>query len=272
MFWPGSDVAIGGSYPTYWRQFQDEMPAADRTSQVIEWLRLPDETRPSLLTLYFSDIDSVGHTYGPDAPEVDWAAARLDVEIARLVSTVSSLGLDSRVHWIVVSDHGMAALSGERTIVLDDFLDPARMEIVDLGPWVTFNPVGLSVDEAYAALANRHPRLRVYRSTDLPARFGLAGHPRLATLVGLADEGWTITTRDRLARRDPDRPWGGAHGYDPAYKSMHGVVVAAGSRLRDGWRAPSIENVHLYELMCRILGLAPAPNDGDPARVAAWFR
>ena len=48
MFWPGSDVAIAGRYPTYWRRFQHTLPPADRTNQVLAWLRLPEDERPRL--------------------------------------------------------------------------------------------------------------------------------------------------------------------------------------------------------------------------------
>jgi hypothetical protein len=273
MFWPGSDVAIGGRYPTYWRQFVDELPARERTAQVIDWLRLPDHARPSLLTLYYSDLDTAGHEFGPDAPEVANAATAVDAELARLRAAVDELDLEDRVHWLIVSDHGMAALSAERQIVLDDFLDPAALQIVDIGSWLTFNPISLSVDAAYAALAGRHPRLRVYRSEQLPARYGIGGHRRLAKIVALADEGWVVTTRERLAGRAADeQPWGGAHGFDSDYRAMHGLLVAAGPRLREGLRVPSVENVHLYALMCEVLRLQPASNDGDVTAVRPWLR
>jgi predicted AlkP superfamily pyrophosphatase or phosphodiesterase len=272
MFWPGSDVPIGGLYPSYWRQFVDELPARERTAQVIDWLRLPDPQRPSLLTVYYSDLDTAGHDFGPDAPEVASAAAVVDAELARLIDAVDEMDLERRVHWLIVSDHGMAALSGDRQVVLDDYLDPAALQIVDIGSWLTFNPIRLSVDAAYEALADRHPRLRVYRSEQLPARYGIGGHPRLAKIVALADEGWVVTTRERLATRAADRPWGGAHGFDPSYRSMHGLLIANGPRLREGLRVPTVENVHLYALMCEVLGLQPAPNDGDVAIVRSWLR
>jgi predicted AlkP superfamily pyrophosphatase or phosphodiesterase len=272
MFWPGSDVPIGGLYPTYWRQFVDELPARERTTQVIDWLRLPEPQRPSLLTLYYSDLDTAGHEFGPDAPEVAAAVAVVDAELARLIDAVDEMHLERRVHWLIVSDHGMAALSGQRQIVLDDYLDPAALQIVDIGSWLTFNPIGLSVDAAYEALADRHPRLRVYRSEQLPARYGIGGHPRLAKIVALADEGWTVTTRERLAKRADERPWGGAHGFDPSYRSMHGLLIASGPRFREGLRVPTVENVHLYALMCEVLGLQPAPNDGDISVVRTWWR
>jgi hypothetical protein len=114
--------------------------------------------------------------------------------------------------------------------------------------------------------------LRVFHSQDLPARYGLARHPRLAKVVGLADDGWVVTTRARLAAREPDRPWGGAHGFDPSFPSMHGLFIAAGPRFKEGMVVPEVENLHLYTLMCQILNIQPAPNDGDPAVARTWLR
>ena len=272
MFWPGSDVAIGGHFPTYWRQFEDTLPPARRTDQVLEWLRLPEAERPSILTVYFSDLDTAGHDFGPGSTEVRAAAARVDDELGRLVAGVEVLGLQARVHWVVVSDHGMAQLSRERVIVLDDLVDVSAVDVIETGSMLTLNPKGGDAGQLYASLRGRHPRLRVFSAADLPSRYGLAGHPRLPAIVGLADEGWTVMTRERLASRDPQRPWGGAHGFDPAFQSMHGLFVAAGPRLQRGARVPAFENVSVYALMCEILQLTPAPNDGDPALVRSWLR
>jgi predicted AlkP superfamily pyrophosphatase or phosphodiesterase len=272
MFWPGSDVAIGGHFPTYWRQFEDALPPAQRTDQVLEWLRLPEAERPSVLTVYYSDLDTAGHDAGPGSPAVRIAAARVDHELGRLARGVEELGLQPRVHWIVVSDHGMAQLAGDRVIVLDDLIDVAAVDVLETGSMLTLNPKGGAVAGVEAALRGRHPHLRVFRSSDLPPAYGLAGHPRVPAIVGLADEGWTVMTRERLAARNPQRVWGGAHGFDPAFKSMQGLFVAAGPRLRSGERVPAFENVHVYELMCELLGISPAPNDGDPTLARGWLR
>jgi hypothetical protein len=44
---------------------------------------------------------------------------------------------------------------------------------------------------------------------------------------------------------------------------MHGLFVAVGPGVRRGVVVPEVENIHIYELMCRMLGLKPAKNDGD---------
>ena len=272
MFWPGSDVAIGGAYPTYWRRFEHTLPPGERTDQVLAWLRLPDAERPRLITLYYSDVDTAGHDEGPDSQAVREATARLDHELGRLVDGAEAMGLAARVHWIIVSDHGMAPLSADRLIVLDDYVDLETVQTVDMGPWLTLNPVGVSAETTYAALHGKHPHLRVFRSAELPEHYALAGHPRLPAIVALADEGWYVVTRERLADRDASRSWGGAHGFDPASPSMRGLFVAAGPRFRQGLTIPPVENIHVYELMCALLGLTPAPNDGDLAVMRPWLR
>jgi predicted AlkP superfamily pyrophosphatase or phosphodiesterase len=267
MFWPGSETAIDGRQATFWTPFDDDMPHAARVERVLSWLKLPDGRRPSFLTLYYSDVDSAGHAAGPDSAAVRDAVLAVDRSIGHLVSGVESIGLDDRVHYVLVSDHGMAALSRDRMIVLDDFIDVSQMDVVDWAPVLGLSPKDGDVETLYAALKDRHPNLHVYRRDEIPKEYGIAGHPRLPAVVGIADEGWYITSRREVARwGQPDRNApGGTHGYDARAKSMQGLFVAAGPRFRSGVVVKPFENIHIYELMCAVLGLTPARNDGDPA-------
>jgi predicted AlkP superfamily pyrophosphatase or phosphodiesterase len=267
MFWPGSEAVIGGHQATYWRKFDNDLPNADRVNQVLEWLKLPEGKRPSFLTLYFSDLDNAGHSFGPDSNEVREAAMRVDRSIGDLVAGVQAAGLADRVHYVIVSDHGMSALSPDRRIVLDDYLDTTTADVVDWSPVLALSPKDGDVEKLYAALKDKHPALEVYRSRELPEIYGLAGHPRLPAVVGIADDGWQITSRNEINRwQEPDRRApGGAHGYDVRDKSMQGLFIASGPRIRHGLRFAAFENIHLYHFMCAVLGIEPAKNDGDPA-------
>ena len=57
-------------------------------------------------------------------------------------------------------------------------------------------------------------------------------------IIGVADDGWIVTTRERLASGEPSEPWGGTHGFDPSYRSMHGLFIATGPRFGSGLRVP----------------------------------
>jgi predicted AlkP superfamily pyrophosphatase or phosphodiesterase len=267
MFWPGSEVVIGGMRGTYWTPFDDDMPHAERVKRILDWLELPEGQRPSFLTLYFSDVDSAGHSRGPDSDDVKNAVMRVDQSIGDLVAGVKRIGLDDRVHYVVVSDHGMAQLSADRMIVLDDYLDVDPSEVIDWAPVLGITPKDGNVDRIYKALKDRHPALDVYRSNEIPAAYKLAGHRRLPAVFAIAQEGWFITSKREIRRwGEPDRHApGGTHVYDARLQSMHGLFIANGPRIKSGMAVRAFENIHIYDFMCAVLGLQPAKNDGDPA-------
>jgi predicted AlkP superfamily pyrophosphatase or phosphodiesterase len=274
MFWPGSEAPIGGRHATYWIPYDDAMPHAVRVAKTLEWMSATGRAGASFLTLYFSDVDSAGHSRGPDSEEVREAVARVDASIARLLDGVRSAGLTERVHYVIVSDHGMAPLASDRMILLDSLIDVDTVDVVDWSPLLGLAPKNGDVEAVYARLKDRHPALAVYRSADLPARYRLAGHPRLPPIVGIADEGWHVaSTRDtdRWRIGDGHAP-GGNHGYDPQVQSMRGLFIAQGPRLQSGVRVPAFENIHVYELMCALLGISPAANDGDPTVTRSMMR
>lgn len=274
MFWPGSEAAIGGRHATYWLPFDDDLPNSARVDQLLEWLKLPEGKRPSFLTLYFSDVDTAGHRFGPDAAQTREAALGADRSVGDLVAGVAASGLADRVHYVVVSDHGMAALSRDRMIVVDDYIDPATADIIDWAPVLGLSPKDGDVEKMYAALKDKHPHLQVYRRDEIPAVYGLAGHPRVPPIIGVADDGWYITSRTETARWDRherDSP-GGTHGYDAGAKSMQGLFIGAGPRFRSGVVVAPFENIHLYNLMCELMDIQPSPNDGDEAVAARMLR
>jgi predicted AlkP superfamily pyrophosphatase or phosphodiesterase len=267
MFWPGSETMIGGRQATYWAPFDDSYPNDERVNRVLEWLTLPDGRQPSFLTLYFSDVDNAGHEFGPESAETRTAVLEVDRAIGGLIGGVEAAGLADRVNYVVVSDHGMSALSADRVIVLDNYIDLTAVDVVDWAPVLGLSPKDGNVDRLYAALKDKHPHLQVYRKSEIPPEYGLADHPRVPAVIGVADEGWNIASARDLNRwaAGERRPPAGTHGYDQRAKSMQGLFIASGPRLRSGIVVAPFENIHVYELMCALIGVAPAKNDGDPA-------
>ena len=271
-FWPGSEAAIKGVRPTWYERYDDSRPNAVRVQRVLEWLAMPQDSAPAMITLYFSDTDNAGHGFGPLAPQTDSAIAHVDAALGAIMDGVDRLGLRNVVNIIVVADHGMAESSGERVIVLDDYLDLRTVDIVDYTPVAAIAPRDGDVERVYRALADRHPHLQVYRKGEVPARLHFNAHPRITPIVAVADEAWTITDRATLTRRGRDDYSGGQHGYDPELVSMGAVFVAAGPGIAEGRRVPPFRNVHVYALMARLLRLTPAATDGSIDSVRAILR
>jgi predicted AlkP superfamily pyrophosphatase or phosphodiesterase len=258
-FWPGSDVAIGGMRPTYYKLYDKRVPNAERVRQVLEWLSLPDGQAPALVTLYLGDVDHAGHDFGPRAPETDSAIARADSAVGALITGIEHRGLGDRVNLVVVSDHGMAEVSPQRLIYLDDFVDLRLVDVVELGAVVSLSPRPGAEEEVYRRLA-RTPRLEVYRKREIPESYHYRNHPRVQPIVAMAEEGWIVTTRAEA--KTGWQPSRGMHGYRRDLPSMRAVFLARGPAFRRGAVVEPFQNIHIYALVARLLELAPASNDG----------
>ena len=260
MFWPGSEAEIRGVRPDEWKPYVYGLPAAERVDTVLGWLDRPADARPDFITLYFEAVDSMGHRHGPDAPETNQALRDTDAALARLLEGLRAKGLEGRVNLLVVSDHGMAATSNQRQVILDDFVDVSKIRIVTGGAMAGLEPAAGFDAATEQALLRPGPQHQCWRKGALPSRFRYGQHRRVPAFVCLAKSGWTLTRRADAGRA---QPIGGQHGYDPIDPQMRALFVAHGPAFRRGARVRAFDNVDVYPLMARVLGVRPEPNDGD---------
>jgi predicted AlkP superfamily pyrophosphatase or phosphodiesterase len=273
MFWPGNEAEIKGVRPTRWWPFDTAMTPEERVAHVLEWLALPEDQRPTCITLYLEDVDHAGHDFGPLSPELMTAAARLDRALGQLLAGVTQLRLDDRTNVVVVSDHGMTSTSEDRIVFLDDYIDLDTVDVVESGEFVQLVPKPGYESAIYQGLHGRIPHVTIDKREDLPARFHYRDNPRIAPILGLVDEGWIVSSHRAEAKRKPDaKPRLGQHGYDPQLRDMHGLFVAAGPAIKPGVVLPPFENIHIYDFLCALLHLTPAPNDGNPAVLRGILR
>ena len=274
MFWPGSEAPIGGMRPAHWTPYDHQRPNGERVEQVLAWLDLPEPQRPAFITLYMSDVDAAGHSFGPNAPDVQRALERVDEMLGRLLRGLEQRRLTETVNIIVTSDHGMAETSRQRVVFVDDVLTASDGETVEMNPTLGVWPRVGREEAVYRRLVAAHPRLTVYRRAETPAHWHYRDHERVPPIVAVADEGWSVMRRasivDAFARSI--RRVGGNHGYDPHVQSMHGLFVAAGPAFRQNVVVPAFVNVDVYNVMCRVLAVPPEPNDGNPATVRLLLR
>ena len=156
-------------------------------------------------------------------------------------------------------------------------LDVASVEVTEWEGLLELSPrenTPGNLDRIYERLRNAHPRLRVFKNGSLPDHLRHGTNPRIPSLIGLPDDGWVVTTRQR--RLEPhDEGWSplrGTHGFDTAYRDMHALFVAAGPPVVRGLVVPTMDNVNIYEFLCAVAKLTPAPNDGDPSVSRAFLR
>jgi predicted AlkP superfamily pyrophosphatase or phosphodiesterase len=262
MFWPGSEARIHGVWPRHWAHFDEAIPSNLRVDWLLAWLDGPEKDRPQLATLYFDTVDTAGHHFGPNSREVNAAAAEVDAAVARLVAGLKARGLAANL--MIVSDHGMAALSDDRRIFFDDLLPKDAYRSLDMGPIASIYPAAGHEAQVETALLGDHPHWSCWRKAEIPARFHYGKNPRVAPIFCLAEVGWSLTTHDY----HPREPTAGDHGYDNAAPEMAATFIANGPAFRHGVTLKTFDNVDIYPLLAKLAGVAPQPNDGDLSDLA----
>lgn len=273
MFWPGSEAAVSGVRPGAWYPFDKNLAIDERIGRVIAWLDLPPAQRPRVITLYLEQVDTAGHDHGPDSPEVAAALGAVDAAIGRLRQHIALHANASPVNLIVVSDHGMAATSPDRLIAVESIAPPDLATAIAPGQVVGFVPRAGQAAAVAERLLRTHEHFQCWRKQDMPPRWHYGSHPRIPPFVCQADEGWLLVRQSSIdAWRAKGWIGGGAHGYDPALPSMEAIFLASGPAFRPGARIAAFDNVDVYPLLARLLGIPPAPHDGNPETLLPLLR
>lgn len=265
MFWPGSNVDFGGVRPRDWWLYAKENSEAQRVNAVIDWLRRPAATRPQFVTLYFDTVDTAGHRFGPDDARTNDAIRSIDTLIGQLVDDLTALRIDANL--VIVADHGMAATSSERVIELWKVARSKDYRAIGYGGAVAgLAPTKGREARLTKALSKPHPHMTCARKDVLPPSLHYGTHPRVPPIVCIAKVGWLILP----APPPPDRPVeaGGAHGYDPAAREMDALFLAHGPAFKAGATLPAFDNIDVYPLVAKLIGVTPRPSDGRIESIA----
>ena len=255
MFWPMSDAEIMGIRPSKYYVYNEDPTNLDRMDQILSWLLHTGNARPSFLASYFSVVDSKGHSYGPDGDETIEAIRVVDKAIGHLIDGLEAQNILNEVNIMIVSDHGMTETPDTKVINIADYINLDDVVTVGGGPFMEIRPNEGKLESVYQALQNID-NTQVFKKEDIPDKFNYKNNNRIEPILLLADEHWSIMTPGRT-------PIAGSHGYDPDYQSMNGIFIAHGPAFKSGFSGPEIHNIHLYEMMCKILGVVPANNDGS---------
>jgi predicted AlkP superfamily pyrophosphatase or phosphodiesterase len=260
MFWPGTQAEIHGGRPTYWRPFDSSVTPDARADQVLAWLDLPQEKRPAFMTLYFNQVDSAGHSYGPDSLQVNESLVTVDAALGKLVDGLRQRDLLDSTNLVLVSDHGMAASSPERLVLLDQLTNLEHLDLVSSLVNIGINPKPGYEREVEHALVGRHAHLTCWNRKRIPARYHYGANPRIPLIQCVTDTGWMAVTAAEAAK--VKHPVLGEHGYDNNDPQMRALFIAHGPSFKQHIEVPEFDNIQVYALLAAAMGIRPLPNDG----------
>lgn len=258
FYWVASEANIQDTYPSYFYAYNETISISSRIQAVKNWLLLPEEKRPHLITFYFPQVDHDAHEFGPNDNRVLNSVQFVDSSIQALQAALAPLGLP--INYIFVSDHGMTTVDNVNTIPLPAAIDTTAF-IVPAGDALLhlYAKDRSQIEPTYANL-KKDTSINVYRLDETPDywyykaiddRFNRLGDLILTTHLPKV---FNLTKRKTTL---------GKHGFDNHLIDMRASFIAWGPAFKSGFKIQGFENVNIYPLIAHILGLKFDENSID---------
>lgn len=258
MMWVGCEAPVKGVVPTRHMPYDLHMHNHTRIDKLIEWFK---GTYPvNLGLLYFEEPDHTGHKFGPDSPEVTAMIGALDKVVGYLLEKLEAAGLLESTNLILTSDHGFTTTGPEWIVNLDNYIDPDSYRLLSSNPVAAILPNNGSEEEIFANLtagAAKDPNFKVYRKEEIPEQYHYTHNRRIMPILVVARENYSIVYNHSTYVIK------GNHGYNNSLQDMHPFFIGMGPGFRKGAKVPTFKSVDVYPLLCHLLGLKPAPNNGS---------
>nr|XP_033770271.1 ectonucleotide pyrophosphatase/phosphodiesterase family member 7-like isoform X1 [Geotrypetes seraphini] len=229
---------------------------------VLKWFTEEDF---DFVTLYYGEPDQVGHLKGPETEERRIIIRQIDRTIGYLINAIETHNLKDKLNVIITSDHGMTTIKkapNVQEILLSkyiNFKNLTKFDIVDYGGHGMILPKPGKEEELYQALKNAHPHLHVYKKEEFPVHLHYAKNDRILPIIVYADLGYNINGRIIIYVNKGD------HGFDNINMDMKTIFRAFGPDFKKNYIAEPFDSIHIYPLMCKLLGVNPEPNNGSLA-------
>ena len=251
FYWVGSETAVKGVRPTYYYRYNDSIDMDTRIQAVKDWLTLPEDKRPHLITFYMPQVDHEEHMYGPESKQTEEAVHFIDETMAKMVRMTDSLKLP--VNYIFLADHGMIAVDTLNQLSMPSAIDTTKFKVPDSDVLVHLYAYNASdIQPTYAALKQQADGYDVYLANEIPARWHYSVSDDLYQRIGdiilvpRAPKAFNFRHRKSLL---------GKHGFDNALPEMQATFYAWGPAFKKHLQIDAFENVNVYPLIANILGL-----------------
>ena len=250
FYWVASEADIQNTRPTYYYVYNEKIDIATRIKAVKNWLSLPEEQRPHMITFYFPQVDHEAHTYGPNDAHVAEAVKFVDSSVNALQAELATLHLP--INYIFVSDHGMTKVDNEKTMSMPAAIDTAAFRV----PWGDalihlYAKDKAKIEPTYEAL-KKDTSISVYKLDETPNYWHYKTsddkYNRLGDLI-------VVPHLPKVFNFSTRKTTPGKHGFDNHTTDMRATFMAWGPAFKTGLRIDDFENVNVYPLVAHILGL-----------------
>ncbi|XP_070575492.1 ectonucleotide pyrophosphatase/phosphodiesterase family member 7-like [Ptychodera flava] len=257
--YPGGSAEIKGVRPdrdvanTEWRWYN--LGFRERIDGALAWLREDDL---DVTMLYYGQLDTVLHETGMDSPQTAEKLREIDEGVGYLLEELEKDGFLERMNIIFTSDHGHTTATEGIRIWNYISEDDVEFYLYPNGPFGALQPKAETMDKVYQQLKGAHPQLKVYRKDEIPDHYHYRDSERILDILVEANPPWFVIMSNSSNTTDVT-----IHGYDYMHWESQSIFYGYGPRFKGGYERGPFQSVNIYPLMCELLGLVPAPNNGS---------
>lgn len=240
-----------------------------RVDYLIEWFT--SKTNPiNLGLLYFNEPDEIAHATGAGSKNVtDYIKGDLNKALGYLFKRLKEENLFNEVNIILTADHGFTNITKEKAILLENYLNSSlyktgAKDFSGNGNHMSVNIFPEKGQEKKVLESLRSiPNLEVYEKGDANlTKLHYSSSERIAPIVITGSEEGIAIFPDEKSRDNSKSI--GVHGQNPyIVPNMRPFFIAMGPAFKKGYVSEQFNSVDIYPLMCHILGIEPAPNNGS---------
>lgn len=112
---------------------------------------------------------------------------------------------------------------------------------------------------------------QVYLRKEIPASYHYSSSNLISPIIAITHPGHFF-----IEKKDNWYYLRGSHGFSPSHsKEMMSIFIGHGPSIRASKNLiPHFKNIELYNLMCKLMGVRPAPNNASQGAIyefARWF-
>ena len=270
-FWPESEHSYQGVLPSYYKKYNDHTPNKQRFNQMLKWLKMSGGSKPQLILGYFSSIDSAGHHYGRNSPELADAIYSLDNQLGEFIKQIAALK-NTAVNLILVSDHGMVKIDKKKIIlttqiipqwIFDNFKvvsDSTQIFIYgDDSALLAKAYQSLKVKEIENSKTNKQ-QYDIFNKTNYPAYWKVSPEKSFTPDIILSARppaAFSKTLNSTLVE---------THGYEAKYSTdLNGLFIAYGPDFKQSTQVKPFSNSYVFSMLSHLFTL----DTGTPTKKQA---
>ncbi|CAJ0602606.1 unnamed protein product [Cylicocyclus nassatus] len=251
-----------------WTHFR---PLEEWRTDVDEIIELFTNTHSpvNFVAWYIGEPDHVLHTHGFYDGEYEAVMRKLDSLFGYLIEKMKESGLDDKVNIIFTADHGHTQVDGvDSVLCVEDYVDFTRIHI-GLHMIYTFNTK--YSDQVYRklsrAIQENGYKIKIFTRETFHDRYHFTKmSSRIGDIILEPEYGNEIRfdcSAVKEAQRHNQKLHISTHGLNPDEPEMRAVLVLRGPDITKEQKITQVpQNIDLYRLMCSLLDVIPAPNNG----------